>query len=40
VDRIAWDVGYSDPTEFRKIFQILTGVPPAIYLQRFGIAVK
>ena len=38
VDRIAWDVGYSDPATFRKLFQKLTGLPPAAYRQQFGIA--
>ena len=38
VDRIAWDVGYSDPAAFRKVFQKLTGLPPAAYRQQFGIA--
>ncbi len=37
VDRIAWDVGYSDPAAFRKLFQKLTGLPPAAYRQQFGI---
>jgi transcriptional regulator GlxA family with amidase domain len=38
VDRIAWDVGYSDPAAFRKLFQKLTSLPPAAYRQQFGIA--
>lgn len=38
VDRVAWDVGYSDPAAFRKLFQKLTGLPPAAYRQQFGIA--
>lgn len=38
VDRIAWDVGYSDPAAFRKIFHKLVGTAPAAYRQRFGIA--
>lgn len=38
VDRIAWDVGYSDPAAFRKLFQKLTGLAPAAYRQQFGIA--
>lgn len=38
VDRIAWDVGYSDPAAFRRVFQKLTGLPPAAYRQQFGIA--
>ncbi|SDI25446.1 GlxA family transcriptional regulator [Salipiger marinus] len=38
VDRIAWDVGYSDAATFRKLFQKLAGLPPAAYRQQFGIA--
>jgi len=38
VDRIAWDVGYSDPAAFRKLFQKLTGLAPTTYRQQFGIA--
>lgn len=37
VDQIAWSVGYSDTTAFRKIFQKLTGVAPKLYRQRFGV---
>ena len=38
VDRIAWDVGYSDTAAFRKTFQKLVGTTPATYRQRFGVA--
>lgn len=38
VDRIAWQVGYSDPAAFRKTFQKVVGTNPAAYRQRFGIA--
>lgn len=38
VDRIAWDVGYSDVTAFRKLFTKLTGTTPAAYRQRFGVS--
>lgn len=37
VDQIAWDVGYSDVTAFRKIFHRLTSTTPKIYRARFGI---
>lgn len=40
VDRIAWDVGYTDPAAFRKIFQKLVAVSPAVYRQQFGIAKR
>lgn len=36
VDRIAWDVGYSDPAAFRRLFHKLTGLSPAAYRQQFG----
>jgi len=39
VDRIAWEVGYTDPAAFRKIFQKLVGIAPAAYRQRFGLAM-
>ncbi len=38
VDRIAYEVGYSDPAAFRKTFQKLTSLSPAAYRQRFGTA--
>ncbi|HEY0214269.1 MAG TPA: GlxA family transcriptional regulator [Paenirhodobacter sp.] len=38
VDQIGWAVGYADPAAFRKLFQRLTGLPPNLYRQRFGIA--
>jgi transcriptional regulator GlxA family with amidase domain len=38
VDQIAWQVGYSDPAAFRKIFQRITGLGPSAYRQRFGVA--
>ncbi|WP_420413224.1 GlxA family transcriptional regulator [Roseibium sp.] len=37
VDQITWEVGYSDPAAFRKVFQRLTGLAPNAYRQRFGI---
>ncbi len=38
VDRIAWEVGYSDAAAFRKLFLRLTGLSPAAYRHRFGLA--
>lgn len=38
VNRIAWEVGYSDPAAFRKLFLRLTGISPATYRQRFGMS--
>lgn len=36
VDQIAWTVGYSDPSAFRKVFQKLTDMTPNLYRQTFG----
>jgi transcriptional regulator GlxA family with amidase domain len=36
VDRIAWDVGYSDPSAFRKVFKRIVGLSPGEYRQRFS----
>lgn len=36
VEQIAWSVGYSDVTAFRRIFQRFTSVTPSVYRQRFG----
>lgn len=36
-DRIAWDVGYSDVSAFRKVFQKIVGLPPGEYRQRFAV---
>lgn len=35
-DRIAWDVGYSDTSAFRKVFLKIVGLPPGEYRQRFA----
>ncbi len=35
VDTIAWEVGYGDPAAFRKLFQKLTGLPPAAYRRQY-----
>jgi transcriptional regulator GlxA family with amidase domain len=40
IERVAWEVGYSDPAAFRKIFQKLTSLSPAAYRQRFGVATS
>lgn len=39
VEQIAWEVGYSDASAFRKLFQRITGLAPADYRRRFGVAV-
>jgi transcriptional regulator GlxA family with amidase domain len=38
VDQIAWTVGYGDSSAFRRIFQRVTGLAPAEYRRRFGVA--
>ncbi|SMO97742.1 GlxA family transcriptional regulator [Paracoccus laeviglucosivorans] len=35
VDQIAWEVGYSDPGAFRKVFSRIVGLSPAEYRRRF-----
>ena len=35
IERIAWEVGYSDPGAFRKIFFRIVGLSPGEYRQRF-----
>jgi transcriptional regulator GlxA family with amidase domain len=37
VERIAWDVGYTDPSAFRKVFGKIVGLTPQEYRQRFSI---
>lgn len=38
VSQIAWEVGYGDASAFRKLFQRVTGLAPADYRRRFGVA--
>ena len=37
VDEIGWQVGYEDPTFFRRLFKRLTGVTASAYRRRFRI---
>ncbi|MFC6337637.1 helix-turn-helix domain-containing protein [Pseudomonas sp. CCM 7891] len=37
IDRIAWNVGYQDPSAFRAIFKKVTGLAPSDYRNRFGV---
>ncbi|WP_235528861.1 MULTISPECIES: GlxA family transcriptional regulator [unclassified Phenylobacterium] len=39
-DAIAWEVGYSDPGAFRKVFTKLVGLTPGEYRRRFRIDSK
>lgn len=36
IDRVAWEVGYSDPSAFRKVFHRIIGLTPSEYRQRFN----
>ncbi|WP_236770716.1 GlxA family transcriptional regulator [Acinetobacter johnsonii] len=36
IDKIAWEVGYSDPSAFRKVFHRIIGLTPSEYRQRFN----
>lgn len=36
IDRIAWEVGYSDLSTFRKVFSRIVGLPPGEYRRRFS----
>jgi transcriptional regulator GlxA family with amidase domain len=40
IERIAWEVGYTDVTAFRRVFQRFTSLSPGSYRQRFGIGGK
>jgi transcriptional regulator GlxA family with amidase domain len=36
IERVAWEVGYSDTDAFRKVFTRLVGLAPGEYRRRFG----
>ncbi|MFW7340873.1 helix-turn-helix domain-containing protein [Pollutimonas sp. H1-120] len=36
IDRVAWEVGYSDPGAFRKVFTRIVGLSPGEYRRRFS----
>lgn len=36
IERIAWEVGYSDPGAFRKVFTRIVGLSPSDYRRRFS----
>ncbi len=40
VDSLASEVGYEDPSSFRRLFVRLVGVPPGEYRRRFGMQWK
>ena len=35
VEQVAWEVGYSDPGAFRKVFLRIVGLTPGDYRHRF-----
>lgn len=35
IERVAWEVGYSDTSAFRKVFMRVVGLPPSEYRNRF-----
>lgn len=35
-ERIGWDVGYTDPSAFRKVFQAIVGLSASAYRKRFS----
>ncbi|QNQ99709.1 AraC family transcriptional regulator [Pseudomonas oryzihabitans] len=37
LERVAWEVGYSDPGAFRKVFTRVVGLSPGDYRRRFGV---
>lgn len=36
IDHVAWEVGYSDSSSFRKVFIRIVGLPPGEYRRRFS----
>ena len=36
IDQIGWDVGYTDPGAFRKVFHRIVGLPPSDYRRRYS----
>ena len=40
IDQIGWDVGYTDPSAFRKVFHRIVGLSPSDYRRRFATATK
>ncbi|WP_230771653.1 GlxA family transcriptional regulator [Sphingomonas sp. Leaf4] len=35
IDQVGWDVGYTDPSAFRKVFNRIVGLTPSEYRRRF-----
>jgi transcriptional regulator GlxA family with amidase domain len=37
VEQISWQVGYEDPSAFRRLFKRITGITPAAYRRKFQV---
>lgn len=37
VDQVGWEVGYTDPSAFRKVFNRIVGLSPSDYRRRFSV---
>lgn len=40
IDALAWEVGYGDPSAFRKVFHRVTGLTPGEYRRRFSVGQR
>jgi transcriptional regulator GlxA family with amidase domain len=40
IDRVAWEVGYSDAGAFRKVFTRIVGLTPSAYKRRFSVGLR
>jgi transcriptional regulator GlxA family with amidase domain len=40
IDRVAWEVGYSDAGAFRKVFTRIVGLTPGDYKRRFSAGLR
>ncbi len=40
IEKIAWAVGYEDPSSFRKVFHRVMGLSPGEYRRRFAVSVS
>lgn len=38
IDEISWNVGYEDPTFFRRLFKRVTGITPGAYRRKFKLS--
>lgn len=40
IDKVAWEVGYSDAGAFRKVFTRIVGLTPGAYKRRFSAGLR